>query len=219
MSKMRIVGSRPTAGEAATLADGRWSSAHPGAAAAPTVASPTPPEATIREGRVDTYRETITIGRPREEVADELRRIEDHPRLFADADEVHLVGEDTYRWVVRVGPLEREVDVTFTHRDDHLLRWEAAGEGLREVGELRLVGDGPGRTELQLTAAYELDGALLQAADAVGLLERRVRRNLEGFRDHLEAREHLDDGLDEAGRPALWEEPGQPDGIAGRDDG
>jgi uncharacterized membrane protein len=167
---------------------------------------------------VDTYRDEIVIGRPRDEVAAELRRIEDHPRLFADADEVELVGEDTYRWVVGVGPLEREVEATITREDDGLLRWQATGDGLREVGEIRLVGDGPGRTVLHLSAAYDLDDTVLQVVDAVGLLERRVRRNLEGFRDHLEAREHLDDDLDAAGRPPLWEEPGQPDGIAAPDD-
>jgi uncharacterized membrane protein len=149
---------------------------------------------------VATLTEQITIGRPREEVADQLQRIEDHPHLFTDADEVQLLGEDLYRWTVSVGPLEREVDAHFTRTTDDLITWQATAEGYREAGEVRLIGDGPGRTILRLSAAYEIDDTLLKMADAIGLLERRVRRNLESFQGHLEDRRHLDDDRAEAPR-------------------
>jgi uncharacterized membrane protein len=142
---------------------------------------------------VDTLTEQVTIGRPREEVAAALRRVEDHPQLFTDADEVQLVGEDRYRWTVSLGPFERDTEARFTRTSDELLTWRASADGYREAGEVRLVGDGPGRTVLHLSVAYELDDTLLRVADATGLLERRVRRNLDSFREHLEQRRHLDD--------------------------
>jgi uncharacterized membrane protein len=141
---------------------------------------------------MDTFRHEVTIGRPVDEVSAAVRRIEDHPELFADADEVHLVGEDRYRFTVSVGPLTREVEATFTTIEDRLVAWRAAGEDVTEVGEIRLAGDGHGRTILTTAVAYTLDGALLQAADALGLLEKRARRNLEDFKDRLEDGEHLD---------------------------
>jgi uncharacterized membrane protein len=142
---------------------------------------------------VKTFTEQITIGRPREEVATQLRRIEDHPRLVTDADEVHLAGEDRYRWSFSVGPLEREAEAHFTRISDELVSWRATADGFEEAGEVRLIGDGPGRTILRLSVSYELDDTLLQLADLVGLLQRRIRRNLEDFQEHLEARRHLED--------------------------
>jgi uncharacterized membrane protein len=142
---------------------------------------------------VDTLTEQITIGRPREEVAAALRRVEDHPQLFTDADDVQLLDEDRYRWTVSLGPLERDTEARFTRTGDELLTWRATADGYREAGEVRLVGDGPGRTVLHLSVAYELDDTLLRMADAIGLLERRVRHNLDAFREHLEERHHLDD--------------------------
>jgi uncharacterized membrane protein len=141
---------------------------------------------------VDTVTEQITIGRPREEVADQLQRIEEHPELFTDADEVQLVGEDRYRWTFSVGPLERETEAHVTRSSDELLTWRATAEGFSEAGEIRLIGEGPGRTTLRLSVAYEIDDTLLKMADAVGLLERRIRGNLEAFKDHLEDRRHLE---------------------------
>jgi uncharacterized membrane protein len=152
-----------------------------------------PDHPTDAGARVETLTERIEIGRPKQEVAEELRRIEDHPELFADADEVQLLGEDRYRWTLSVGPFQRDVDAHVTRASDDLLTWRATADGYREAGEVRLVGDGAGRTILHLSASYAIEDTVLGMADAVGLLERRVRRNLTAFRDHLEARRHLDD--------------------------
>jgi uncharacterized membrane protein len=142
---------------------------------------------------VDTLSREIPIGRPREEVAARLRRFEEHPRLFRAVDDVQLIGEDRYRYEVSVGPLSREVETEVTHDSDDLVTWRAVGDGYREAGEIRLVGDGPGRTLLRLSVAYDLDHALLQAADAVGLLERGVDRTLDELRTNLEDRDLEDD--------------------------
>jgi uncharacterized membrane protein len=142
---------------------------------------------------VDTLTRKITVGRPREEVAAQLRSFEAHPNLFGAADEVQLVGEDRYRYEVSVGPISRAVETEVTHDSDDLVTWRAEGDGYREAGEVRLAGDGPGRTALRLSVAYDLDDTLLQAADAVGLLERAVDRNLDDLRTHLEERRHLED--------------------------
>jgi uncharacterized membrane protein len=142
---------------------------------------------------VDTLTHEITIGRPRDEVADQLLRIEEHPQLFTDADDVQLIGEDRYRYTVSLGPITREVDTQVTRAADELLTWRAEADGYREAGEIRLIGDGPGRTVLRLSMAYDLDDTLFQLADTLGLLERRVTRNLEDLRTHLEERRHLED--------------------------
>jgi uncharacterized membrane protein len=142
---------------------------------------------------VDTLTREITIGRPREEVAEQVLRIETHPQLFSDADDVQLIGEDRYRYRVSVGPISREAETEITRATDELLTWRARADGYREAGEVRLIGDGPGRTRLRLSVTYELDDTLLKLADAVGLIERRVDRNLEDLRAHLEERRHLDD--------------------------
>jgi carbon monoxide dehydrogenase subunit G len=142
---------------------------------------------------VDTLTREITIGRPREEVAEQLQRFEDHPRIFTAADEVQLVGEDRYRYEVSVGPVSRAVDTHVTRSSDDLITWRAEGDGYREAGEARLIGDGPGRTLLRLSVAYELNDVLVRAADRLGLLERGVDRNLEQLRTHLEERRHLED--------------------------
>jgi uncharacterized membrane protein len=145
---------------------------------------------------VDTLSREIAIGRPREEVATRLRDLEEHPRLFRAVDEVQLIGEDRYRYEVSVGPLSREVETEVTHDSDDLVTWRAVGDGYREAGEIRLVGDGPGRTLLRLSVAYDLDATLLQAADAVGLLERGVDRTLDDLRTTLEERRDLEDDED-----------------------
>jgi uncharacterized membrane protein len=143
---------------------------------------------------VDTLSREITIGRPREEVAAQLRSFEEHPQLFRAADDVQLIGEDRYRYEVSVGPVSRAVETEVTHDSDDLITWRAEGDGYREAGEIRLEGGGPGRTILKLSVAYDLDAALLQAADAVGLLERGVDRTLDDLRTSLEEGRHRDDG-------------------------
>jgi hypothetical protein len=92
---------------------------------------------------VDTLSREITIGRPREEVAAQLRSFEQHPQLFRAADDVQLIGEDRYRYEVSVGPVSRAVETEVTHDSDDLITWRAEGDGYREAGEIRLEGGGP----------------------------------------------------------------------------
>ena len=70
---------------------------------------------------------------------------------------------------------------------DAVVSWRST-EGAQNDGAIRFEPLGPDRTRLTLQLDVEPDGIVEKAGDALGLVERRVRGDLERFREFIEGR-------------------------------
>jgi uncharacterized membrane protein len=119
---------------------------------------------------------------------DQWTQLEEFPRFMQGVEQVSQVRDALLHWKVKVAGVEREFDAVVTEQvPDQVISWSSV-DGPRQAGTVTfqpLPGD---RTQVTLSMAFEPDGPLESAGDALGLVERRVRGDLERFKDFVESR-------------------------------
>jgi len=125
--------------------------------------------------RKQTARETVvhctmTINKPRHEVYEQWRRLEDLPNRMKNLESVEMTGQDRSHWTAK-GPLGLNVDwtaETVRQEQDTLLSWRSLPHAkVPNQGAVRFSDAPNGRgTQLDLTMAYRLPAGSIGAAVA-----------------------------------------------------
>lgn len=118
-----------------------------------------------------------------------LRKVEDFPRYTEAVEAVIPLGEERYRWEVRVAGVHYQwvVEITRSDEPEHLT-WRSV-TGISNTGRYRLRPSGAG-TDLQLTIEYTLNSRLLDRTIgrvAAPIVRRISAEVLERVRERLDA--------------------------------
>ena len=99
-------------------------------------------------------------------------------------DDTHL------RWVAEIGGEKREWNAEITEQHpDHRIAWKALGqEGPDGAVTFHQLDDS--RTKIMVQMDYEPEGMKESAGSAVGMDSRRVKGDLESFKEFIESRAH-----------------------------
>ncbi|MDF2146148.1 SRPBCC family protein [Knoellia sp. p5-6-4] len=117
-------------------------------------------------------------------------QFEDFPKFMDGVEEVTQVGDRHLHWRVKIAGVEREFDATITEQvPDTRIAWKADGEtkhaGVVDFHKLDME-----TTRVDLQLDMEPEGLVETVGDKLGVVERRVKKDLERFKELVESQPH-----------------------------
>jgi uncharacterized membrane protein len=132
--------------------------------------------------------QSIDVEVPVRTAYDQWTQFEDFPRFMEGVEEIRQIDDTRTHWRTRVAGREKEFDATITEQTpDQRIAWTSE-QGPEHAGVVTFHRLDEGRTRVMLQMDYEPEGALEKAGDALGLVKRRVKGDLERFKELIEGR-------------------------------
>ena len=133
--------------------------------------------------------EAIEVEVPVRTAYNQWTQFEDFPRFMEGVKEVRQLDDTHLQWTAEVAGRTKEWRAEITEqRPDERVAWKS-DEGADNAGVVTFhkIDDGRSRVTVQVDA--EPDGAVEKVGDALGLLTRRVKGDLERFKAFIEQRD------------------------------
>jgi uncharacterized membrane protein len=132
--------------------------------------------------------EDIEIDVPVGVAYDQWTQFESFPRFMEGVDRVVQLDDKTLEWTATVAGKTKHWRAEISEqRPDEVIAWRSL-EGAQNDGAVHFETVGADRTRIMLQLDVEPEGLVEKAGDALGVVERRVRGDLERFREFVEAR-------------------------------
>ena len=132
--------------------------------------------------------EEIEVGVPVGVAYDQWTQFESFPRFMEGVDRVVQLDDKTLEWTATVAGKTKHWRAEITDQQpDEVIAWRSL-EGAQNDGVVRFETVGADRTRIMLQLDVEPEGMVEKAGDALGVVERRVRGDLDRFREFVEAR-------------------------------
>ncbi len=132
--------------------------------------------------------ETIDVEVPVRTAYNQWTQFESFPQFMEGVEQVEQLDDTHLRWKAEIAGRTKEWQAEITEQEpDERVAWRSeSGADNSGVVTFHKLGDGQARVTVQIDA--EPDGPVESAADALGLLERRVKSDLARFKKFIEAR-------------------------------
>ena len=135
-----------------------------------------------------TVTETIDIAVPVRTAYNQWTQFEEFPSFMDGIREVRQLDDLHLHWVAEVGGKFEEWDAEITEqRPDECVAWRSTS-GKQNAGVVRFEPLGTDETRVTVEMEHATDGVVEAVGSAIGADDRRVRRDLERFRDMIEER-------------------------------
>jgi uncharacterized membrane protein len=137
---------------------------------------------------MSTIEQSIEVAVPVRAAYNQWTQFEEFPRFMEGVEEVRQLDDTHLHWRTKVGGREQEFDAQITEqRPDERIAWTAT-RGVEQAGVVTFHRVDDGRTKVMLQLDAEPEGAVEKVGDALGVLKRRVKGDLERFKELIEAR-------------------------------
>jgi uncharacterized protein (TIGR02271 family) len=131
---------------------------------------------------------SVEVNAPLHSVYNQWTQFEDFPSFMEGVEEVRQEGDKRLFWRSRIGGTVKEWEAEITHQvPDERIAWTST-DGSPNSGTVTFQELGPDQTRVTATIAYEPEGLLEKAGDALGIPSGRVQADLERFRTFIEER-------------------------------
>jgi len=121
-------------------------------------------------------------------------QFETFPQFMEGVDEVKQLDDTHLHWVTSVGPVTREFDATITEQHpDERVAWKS-DDGPEHAGVVTFhrLDDNQARGTVQMD--IDPEGFVEKVGDAAGILDRRVKGDLERFKEFIESHDGAETG-------------------------
>jgi uncharacterized membrane protein len=153
----------------------------------------------------------IDVNVPVRTAYDQWTQFESFPRFMDGVKKVVQLDDKTLEWTAEIGPVKRTWRAEITDQTpDRRIAWKST-TGPKNGGAVLFEPLDAQRTHLRVSIEAEPDDAVEKVGDALGVLDRTVKGDLERFRDYIEARDvptgawrgeiHGDEVVDDEGEP------------------
>src|SRR4051795_728396 len=158
------------------------------------------------------FEESITVAAPVRVAYDQWTQFEDFPKFMEGVERVEQLDDRRLRWTANIAGQTKEwmaeiVDQT----PDTRVAWKST-DGAENAGAVTFRPIGANETEITLRIDAEPDGIVESTGDALGFPKRRVRADLERFKEHIER----EGGNGKGWRGEIHGEQVQPDPVETR---
>jgi hypothetical protein len=131
---------------------------------------------------MSTIEQSIEVAVPVRTAYDQWTQFEDFPRFMEGVETVRQLDDKRLHWVAEIGGRRREWDAEITEqRPDERVAWTNV-DGARNAGVVTFHRIGDGVTRVMLQMQFEPEGMVEKAGDALGVVRRRVKGDLERFK-------------------------------------
>jgi uncharacterized membrane protein len=138
--------------------------------------------------------ESIEVGVPVSTAYNQWTQFEDFPLFMEGVDHVQQLDDSRLHWVATVGGWKAEWNAKILEQHpDREISW-ISEDGKKTRGRVTFEESGPSRTLIRLSMSYQAEGPVEAVGSTAGLDERRVRGDLERFKEFIESRGAETDG-------------------------
>ncbi len=131
---------------------------------------------------------TINVDVPVGTAYNQWTQFEDFPHFMEGVEEVRQLDDKRLFWKTKIAGISREFETEIAEQHpDHRVAWKSTG-GTQHAGVVTFHRLDEGRTRIMVQLDAEPEGIVEKAGDALGLLERRVKGDLERFKEFIESR-------------------------------
>jgi len=132
--------------------------------------------------------DSIEVDAPVRVAYDQWTQFESFPQFMEGVERVVQLDDKTLEWTANIaGKVKHWRAEILEQRPDQVVSWRST-EGAQNDGQVRFEPLGPARTRITLQLDVEPEGLVEKAGDALGIVERRVKADLERYRDFVEGR-------------------------------
>ncbi|MGA4844035.1 SRPBCC family protein [Streptomyces sp. G45] len=136
---------------------------------------------------MSTIKDAVDVEVPLSTAYDHWTRFEEFPAFMEGVEEVRQVDDLHNHWTTKIGGVRREFDTEIVDQlPDDRITWRSIGGDTRQQGSVRFRRLDDTRTRVELTMDVEPTGMAEKGADALGVIERRVKGDLRRFKEHAE---------------------------------
>jgi uncharacterized membrane protein len=130
--------------------------------------------------------EEIEVDVPVTEAYNQWTQFEQFPQFMEGVEEVRQLDDTLLHWAATVAGKKAEWEAKIVEQEpDRRITWEST-DGRRTRGTVTFQEAGSGRTRIELSMSYMAEGPVERAGSAAGLDARRVRGDLERFKELIE---------------------------------
>jgi uncharacterized membrane protein len=139
--------------------------------------------------QMETMEHTVEVDAPLRTTYNQWTQFEDFPRFMEGVESVTQLDDKRLHWVAKVGGRTKTWDSEITRQvPDQEIDWLGFGDPDNRGRLVFEEADGGAKTRVTLALDYEPQGAVEGVADKLGLVRRRVERDMQNFKEFLEAR-------------------------------
>jgi uncharacterized membrane protein len=137
---------------------------------------------------ISTIDESIEVGVPVSTAYNQWTQFEEFPLFMEGVDDVRQLDDTRLHWVATIGGQTAEWDAKILEQHpDTQISW-ISEDGKKTRGTVSFEPIGESKTLIRLSMSYKTEGPLQQLGSAAGLDAKRVRGDLERFKDLIESR-------------------------------
>jgi uncharacterized membrane protein len=134
-----------------------------------------------------SIQESIDVQVPVRTAYNQWTQFEEFPRFMEGVMSVRQIDDTHLHWVAEVGGKEYEWTAGITEqRPDQMVAWKAV-EGYGTSGVVTFEPLGESETRVTVQMDHETDGIMEQLGSALGVDSRRVKSDLERFKELVES--------------------------------
>ncbi len=135
-----------------------------------------------------TIEEQIEIDVPVSTAYNQWTQFEEFPLFMEGVDDVSQIDDERLHWVASIGGSRAEWDAKILEQvPDERIVWEST-DGKETRGSVSFTPAGDTRSTIRLTMTYAPEGVRQKVGSAAGLDARRVRGDLDRFKQLIESR-------------------------------
>ena len=155
-----------------------------------------------------TVKKAVDVEVPLHMAYNQWTQFEEFPNFMEGVDEVRQLDDRHNHWTTSIGGVRREFDTEIVDQlPDDRITWRSVGGDTQQRGSVRFERLDDTHTRVELVMEVEPSGVAEQSADALGLIDRRVKGDLNRFKDYVESEGGTTGGWRGRIRP---EDPGTP---------
>ena len=137
---------------------------------------------------MERVEKVIDVNCPLRSVYNQWTQFEEFPRFMTGVKEVRQLDDTHVHWRAEIWGQDKEWDAEITEQEpDTRISWKSVS-GAPNAGTVRFEPLDAQSTRVRLTMAYEPEGLVDKAGDALGIFSRRVETTVEEFKKFVEKR-------------------------------
>ncbi|MGH8877203.1 MAG: SRPBCC family protein [Stackebrandtia sp.] len=130
--------------------------------------------------------ESITVNVPAADAYEQWSRFDELPKFMGGVRRVDLAGNGLTHWTVDIGGVTREFDAqVLSAEPDRRVAW-ASIDGPRHSGSVEFQPIDLASTRITAHVDIDPEGFVETAADKLGVLNARIKRDLASFKNFME---------------------------------
>ena len=134
------------------------------------------------------HEESIDVDVPVSTAYNQWTQFESFPQFMDGVERVDQVSDTLTHWVTKIGGVTREFDAEITEQHpDERVAWRTL-DGPSQAGVVTFHRLEAAKTRLMLQLEFEPEGIVEQAGDKLGVVNRRLKGDLERFKEFIESR-------------------------------